>query len=474
VSDPRLPVVILGAGPAGLGAAFRIAQRPAFDVTVLERTSVVGGNAGSFDVEGHRVDFGSHRLHPACSPEIMGDIRRLLGDELLRRPRHGRIRLRGRWIHFPLKPLDLAAHLPLSFAAGVIADALPLPQRRGADAGETFESVLRRGLGSTICRDFYFPYASKIWGLPPSELDAEQARRRVAAGSISRMARKVLSAVPGFKPRDHATFYYPLHGYGQISEGYARASRALGARIQLDAPVKAVAVENGRVCGLTFEQAGSTQNIEARQVLSTIPVPALLRLLTPGPPDDTMSAAGALQYRAMVLVYLVLECERFTEYDAHYFPEPHVAVTRLSEPKNYSLRGPSGTTVLCSELPCAAGDRLWATSDDDLGALVVDSLARAELPVRHRIRRVVVRRLQQAYPIYTRDYRAHFDRIDSWVSRIDGLLTLGRQGLFVHDNTHHTLAMAYAAAECLGDNGVIDRARWATYRRAFESHVVED
>jgi hypothetical protein len=87
---------------------------------------------------------------------------------------------------------------------------------------------------------------------------------------------------------------------------------------------------------------------------------------------------------------------------------------------------------------------------------------------------VAVRRLAQAYPIYTRSYREHFDRIDRWVSGVDGLLTFGRQGLFAHDNTHHTLAMAYAAEECLADDGTLDRERWAAHRREFESHVIED
>jgi len=94
--------------------------------------------------------------------------------------------------------------------------------------------------------------------------------------------------------------------------------------------------------------------------------------------------------------------------------------------------------------------------------------------VRAPIRAVTVRRLAQAYPIYTRSYREHFDRIDQWVASVDNLLTFGRQGLFAHDNTHHTLSMAYAAAACLSDEGTLDRGRWREHRREFESHVVED
>jgi len=110
----RPHVVILGAGPAGLGAAFKLARRGNVRVTVLEQNKHIGGNAGSFDLAGMRADYGSHRLHPSCDPEILGDIQDLLGDDLLDRPRHGRIRLCGRWIHFPLKPIDLALGLPVA------------------------------------------------------------------------------------------------------------------------------------------------------------------------------------------------------------------------------------------------------------------------------------------------------------------------------------------------------------------------
>jgi protoporphyrinogen oxidase len=188
--------VVLGGGPAGLAAAYKLAQRGWTNVTVLERGSRVGGNAGSFVVDGIPVDFGSHRLHPVTPPDVMGDIRGLLGADLLDRPRHGRIRLRGRFVHFPLKPFDLLTGLPPTFMAGVVTDsAVKLVTRPSGEP--TFASILERGLGRTICRDFYFPYAQKIWGLAPEALDPEQAKRRISNSSLGKMVRKVLSALPG-------------------------------------------------------------------------------------------------------------------------------------------------------------------------------------------------------------------------------------------------------------------------------------
>ena len=195
----RPAIVILGAGPAGVGVASRLARRGLFDITVVEQRDVVGGNAGSFELAGQRVDYGSHRLHPSCDSRILGDIQTMLGPDLLDRPRRGRIRLRGRWLHFPLKPVDLALNLPPSFMLGVMRDSV-LRHRNGHQP-PTFATTLEQGLGRTICRDFYFPYAEKIWGVLPSELDAEQARRRVSANSLAGMVRKVAKMVPGFKTK---------------------------------------------------------------------------------------------------------------------------------------------------------------------------------------------------------------------------------------------------------------------------------
>ncbi|MGE5262798.1 MAG: protoporphyrinogen/coproporphyrinogen oxidase [Acidobacteriota bacterium] len=470
-------VVILGAGPAGLGAAFQLTRRGLAQVTVLEANGRVGGNAGSFELAGIPVDYGSHRLHPACDPEVLKDIQTLLSGDLLDRPRHGRIRLRGRWIHFPLKPIDLALKLPPGFALGTAIDMARKPFRSQplAQSEATFATVLEAGLGSTICRDFYFPYARKVWGLEPGELSATQARRRVSANSPGKMAVKILSAVPGLKPKGSGRFFYPRGGFGQISSAFYDAAAANGANFLMDARVHQVEMEETGSHVVHFEKNEQNLSIRANHVWSTIPITILARALKPAPPKDCLRAAESIRYRAMILIYLMVEQNRFSEYDAHYFPEQDIPITRLSEPKNYSGEaGPRNLTVLCAELPCMPGDPEWCLTDEDLGRLVCQSLDRAGIPVQAPVRQVVTRRLRQAYPIYQRGYETYFDQLDDWISQVEGLITFGRQGLFAHDNTHHALFMAYSAVACLDREGCFDRARWQEFRRVFEKHVVED
>lgn len=470
----RPHIAILGAGPAGLGAAWQLVKQGKADVTVLEQNAVVGGNAGSFEIAGLNVDYGSHRLHPATSAKIMADLRGLLGDDLLERPRHGRIRLQNRWIHFPLKPQDLITKLPISFGAGVAFDAAKklVPHKNG-NGRETFTSVLETGLGSTICRDFYFPYAVKIWGLNPAELSATQAHRRVSAGSLGKMARKILSIVPGFKTPGAGKFYYPKKGFGQISQAIADEARNLGAKINLNSTVERI--ESGEKQKVTFKKDGKLEIIEADYVWSTIPLTVLAKVVEPNSPLEVIEASRRISYRAMILIYLVLNQTQWTQYDAHYFPESDIKLTRLSEPKNYSQSlEPKNKTILCGELPCAVNDEMWNAPDEKLAAIVRDSLDKCGLPINSEILEIKTKRLPFAYPIYREGYERYFNLQDEWASSLPNILTFGRQGLFAHDNTHHALAMAYGAVECLNNFGDFDKDRWHEYRAEFSKHVVED
>jgi protoporphyrinogen oxidase len=472
----RTRIAILGAGPAGVGAAWQLVKQGKADVIVLEQRETVGGNAGSFQLAGLSVDYGSHRLHPACHPKILNDLRELMGDDLLDRPRHGRIRLQSRWIHFPLKPQDLMLRLPFSFSTGVARDAFGkfIPHKsNGNGIHETFTSVLEKGLGATICRDFYFPYAEKIWGLPPEELSATQAHRRVSAGSLGKMVKKVLSIVPGFKTQGAGRFFYPRNGYGQISRAIANKAQELGADIKLNSSVRKI--ELGEKHRVTFESNGRQETIEADYVWSTIPLTVLARITEPSAPTEVIEASKQISYRAMVLIYLVLDQSQWTEFDAHYFPEAEIKLTRLSEPKNYSATDePKNKTILCGELPCTVNDDVWNASDDELAELVRDAVARCGLPIRSKVLQVVTKRLPFAYPIYRNGYEQYFELQDRWVNSLERVLTFGRQGLFAHDNTHHALAMAYGAVDCLKESGEFDTALWQEYRAEFTKHVVED
>lgn len=473
-SSAKPHIIILGAGPAGLAAAHVLTRNGQARVSVIERADRVGGNSGSFPVEGVICDYGSHRFHPAAEPEVLDDVKSLLGEDLLLRPRHGRIRLGGKWIHFPLKLSDALLRLPKPFALSLIGDMVLKPFRRKASGPATFSSVLYDGLGPTISENFYFPYVRKLWGLDPDKLAVTLAERRVGSGSVGKILLKMLRLMPGLRSETAGRFFYPRRGFGQISEAMKDRAAASGAEFLFNTEITRINRDGNRITGLTIRDGETEKQLSGDLILSTIPLTGLTRLIDE-PPAEVVEAARGIRFRGMILLYLVLETDRFTEFDAHYFPELSIPISRMSEPKNYAARSePKGVTVLCAELPCDPGEKWWDMSDEELGREFTGWLNQLGLPVDVPVRRCETRRLSHAYPVYDIDYHSRFDVVDDWLLGLDGLLVFGRQGLFAHDNTHHAFAMAYGAAECIDSVGQVDRARWARYREIFATHIVED
>lgn len=467
-------ITILGAGPAGIAAAYALSKGKA-EVEVLERAPVAGGNSTSFQIDGIWCDYGSHRFHPVADENVLADVKALLGNDLLLQPRHGRIRLGGRWIHFPLKLQDALLKLPPAFAASLIGDMALKRFRKKSTGPRSFSSVLYDGLGPTISENFYFPYVRKLWGLDPDKLAVTLAERRVSGSSIGKILGKMLKMIPGLRGETTGRFYYPKNGFGQISNAMVAAAEGQAAAFRFGANITRIEREGHCVTGVVTKDGDTETRHEPDQVYSTIPLTTVVKLMDPPPPPEVIMAAEAIRFRGMILVYLILETDRFTEYDAHYFPELSIPISRMSEPKNYnSATEPKGRTILCAELPCDPGEKWWDMSDEELGKHYCDWLGQLGLPVKVPVIRTETRRIAHAYPVYDLDYQRHFETVDNWLSSLDGFLSFGRQGLFAHDNTHHAFAMAYAAADVLTAEGGIDRAAWAAHRHEFESHRVED
>jgi protoporphyrinogen oxidase len=471
--NERHGAIILGAGPAGLYLALRLlrsrkAQGP---VLVIEREPQVGGLARSFVRDGLTFDLGSHRLHPSIRPDVLADIRELLGPDLLTRPRNGRIYLSGRYVSFPLSPQNLLRKVP-GFVAGTAWDAATRIVRKKIPS-VSFEDALLNGLGPTICNKFYFPYARKLWGLEPCQIDRLQAQRRVAADTAGRILKKMLATRLGRSGRGRS-FYYPRQGFGQISEALAAEVRRMGGEIALDTTAGTLQADGPVWRVATKNAEGSEQLRAAPLVFSTIPTPTTIKLLGAVVPEHVSAIGAQLRHRGMLLVYLELAQDQFTSFDAHYFPGADVMLSRLSEPKNYAASSaPAGKTGLCVEIPASQGDGIWISSDDDVIARALSDLDRVGLPARDALISAFVLRVPFVYPIYEIGIRDRMDAIESFLDTLPGLIVLGRQGLFLHDNTHHTMEAAWHAAACVG-GGVFDETAWRRERALFLEHVVED
>ena len=462
----RCDVVVLGAGPAGLAAAWYATQR-GHRVTVIDHAPHVGGLAGSITIDGQSVDFGSHRLHPSIADDLLVDLQQL-GTGLQWRSRRGRIRLQGRWLDFPLQAVDLVRHAPKRFAVQVVADAVAAPVRRRtaerrSGPAVSFAEAVRRGLGSGIADAFYEPYAHKLWARRGDELSAELFRRRVPSASSGAIIRRA------FARRDRAGFWYPERGFGSICTALAVGVEAASGIVSTGNHVRSIEPVGDEV-RVTLRDGRS---VAARSLIGTIPTSSLLQMLDA--PPDVCAAAAELEFRGAVLVYLTVPRPHYTPFDAHYFPEPSTIISRLSESKHYrtTARDPADRTVLCAEIPATPGDEIWEYDDRALARQVAEDLARIGLPDPAATSSRVERRTH-VYPVYRIGHGAHQRVIDEYIDRVPNVVVVGRQATFAHDNTHHALLMGKTVAQTLRPDGRIDRQVWHRVRRAFADHVVED
>lgn len=485
--SPNPDLVIIGAGPAGLAAAL-LASRRGLSVQVIERESAVGGLAASHSVDGVRVDAGSHRLHPATPPDLLNMLREELGADLQQRHRKGRLRIAGKWLAFPLNAADIARSMPKPWLLNVAWESVAITVKAIASRHHrepaSFEDALRHSLGKTTYDTLYGPYAPKLWGLPGSEIDPEQARVRVTANSpaklITRVGRSTFAALRASTASKKAaprgtTFFYPRKGFGQIADTLKDAAITAGA--QIATKTKVTSIQPGNKVEMT---TANGDTFTTSRVLSTIPAAALTRLL-PDVPSTITQHVNALDTRAMLFVYLTHQPQdantpvHWTSFDAHYFPGSDTPVTRISEPKNYrdNADDPHDRTVLCAEIPCATSDALWTTPDEELAHIVHKTLRTNDLPT-PQVTGISVKRVASAYPVYKIGYRPHVDAVEDWIQSLPGVTTFGRAGLFAHDNTHHGLVMAQRVIACVRNDGSFDDEAWAADRESFRAHVVED
>ncbi|MBI4498105.1 MAG: FAD-dependent oxidoreductase [Chloroflexi bacterium] len=458
--------VVVGGGPAGLAAAYRLAQHADQSVLLLERAPVLGGLAAGFRHGDATLDFGPHRLHAGTDPEVLADLRRLLGDELELRPRRGQIRLAGRFLPYPVGPTTLLMLGPrqvVQLGVGVLAARLPRP----AAAPVSYEAALQARLGAPLYRLFYGPYAEKVWGLPGSQIAADQAERRVNQRGLADLLRLALGRSSG------RHYFYPRGGFGRIPAAYAQAlASAPAARLACSALVETVEWQPGRVRALRYAQDGNPARAGADHLIWTAPLPELVRRLDPPAPPDIQQAAASLRHRAVVLCYVALALPRVGQADTYYFPERRFPFNRVTEQKNFSpAMVPPERTVLCLDLACDPDDARFTASDEELRDLVLPALEEAGLARPRQVIEVFSRRFRQAYPVYDLRYRAALAHVQDWLAGFQNLWLVGRQGLFLHNNTHHSLLMGYRAADAIASG---DRGQWPAALAHFATFRVAD
>jgi protoporphyrinogen oxidase len=425
-------LTILGGGPAGLGVAF-YAHRAGLPFVLYEGSGQLGGMCRTLRCGEHLYDRGAHRLHDR-DPEITRDLVALMGDDLVRVEAPSAIWDDGRYIAFPPTPLNVMFAYGPREAGRICLDLLRSGVRRSRPA-VSFEDFAVRRFGRTLARRILLNYSAKLWGLPTDQLSPDIATRRLQGMTLRSLLYELV--FPGGKTEHvDGSFLYPRKGYGQIAEALVRTLPPQSLRTGFE--VAAVECDGGALKRIQ-SVAGETVDVEDR-VVSTLPLPYLVRLLGDAVPDTARQAASRLRFRHVRLLFLRVKTACLSGNASIYIPDPAFCISRIYEPKTRSAAmAPEGETSIVAEAPCFADDAVARLSDDAFTQRVVGELTALELVNPRDIIESRHHFIANAYPVYTNGYASDVSVIREGLEGIRNLETVGRAGRFVYSHLHDQL-----------------------------------
>lgn len=456
-----MKALVLGGGPAGLCAAWNLAQ-DGHRVLVLEKEAVWGGLALTFERKGFRYDLGPHNIHSRRT-SVLSFLSGILGERFVAYSPILQIYFRGRRIAYPLVGLDVLRSIPPWTAAACAASfvatrALSVFLPGKGDDG-TYEAWVVNRFGRRFYDIFFGPYSAKVWGIPPRELSEIVAKKRISVRSIGELIRGILVKRESYHPENPRLIrnYYPAGGVGEICDYFAAGIRAAGGEIRTGCSVERLLLQGDTLRAVSYQRDGRVETVETDeagepwQVLSTVPINDLVGMIEGPVPEPVREAAAQLDFTSEVLLYLNLEGERAFDVHLLYFSESVFPFNRIYDIRLFSPEMvPPGKNALCVEVTCTRGDALWQADARQVFERCMPALESHGLLARSRVEDFHIRRLTHAYPRFRVGYQARVNRILDFVDGLQNLVTFGRQGLFTYSNVDDAIWMGFEVAKSLG------------------------
>ncbi len=446
--------IVIGAGPAGLSAAYEL-TRNGITPVVFEQDDIVGGISRTQCYKGYHFDMGGHRFFTK-SKEVNRMWREVLGEAFLLRPRLSRIYYESKFYAYPPQMLNAFRGFGLVKSADVVASYIRwqmFPYR----TVETFEQWVTNAFGRRLFQIFFKTYTEKVWGMSCDELRAEWAAQRIKNLSLRTVAMNMIKKGSGQAKSLIEEFHYPAQGPGMMWRAFTSHLEARGGEVHLNAGVERIEHEDGTVKAVVVTRDGQQERVAADQVYSSTPVTSLVRMLSPEPPAEILEAVKSLRYRDFLTVCLILDQEDLFPDNWIYIHDSKVSVGRIQNFKNWSphMVPDASKSSLGLEYFCNQGDEIWTKSDADLIELASRELETIGLAAYQDVIDGVVYRIPYAYPVYDADYRAALDKIKDYLSTFKNLETVGRNGLHRYNNQDHSmLTGVYAVRNVLGQSDV--------------------
>jgi protoporphyrinogen oxidase len=444
-------VVIIGAGPAGLSAAYILASRYGIPSTILEADSVVGGISRTVERDGWRFDIGGHRFFTKVG-EVEALWHEILPDEdFMLRPRSSRIYYQNKYFDYPLKAGNVLKNVGIFEAFRCVLSYIWARIRPPKDQ-TNLEGWVTARFGKRLYQHLFKTYNEKLWGVPPSKLPADFAAQRIKNLSLFNAAVNML--LPSRNQKEITSlieeFQYPKFGPGMMWERCTELVEKMGCKVLFNTKVVEIRHADGKAVAVVAESPeGARTEYPCTDVISSMPISRLLDAMNPPTPESVTKAAGSLSYRDFITVALVVPEDKGFADNWIYIHSPDVKVGRI---QNFGSWSPylvkDGRTCLGLEYFVFEGDELWCSADEDLVARGTRELIELGLASAGDVEAGYVVRMPKAYPFYDEHYKANVARLVEWLDDCaPNVHPVGRNGMHRYNNQDHSMYTAMLTAE---------------------------
>lgn len=454
MSEKEPVVVIIGAGPAGLTAAYMLGKA-GIQVDILEADpKLVGGISRTVNYKDCLFDIGGHRFF-SKSAEVESLWDELLPDGMLERPRSSRIYYRGKFFAYPIVALDALMKLGIWESFCCVMSYLKARISPVAKPA-SFQDWVSNQFGARLFEIFFKTYTEKVWGMSCRDISADWAAQRINGLSLFSAIKNAL-----WRPREKAgsgviktlinTFRYPRRGPGMMWEACAAKVVAQGGRIHMGTRFVSGAYDatTQRWTVTHRDASGNVHELKSQHLISSAPIADLIPSLSPALPAKAQAAAKALRYRDFITVVLMYRHADVFPDNWLYIHDPNVKVGRIQNFKSWSPEMVPDKSIASYGLEyfCFEGDGLWTSSDEDLLALAKKEMEQLGLAKSSEWVDGCIVRQAKAYPVYDADYATHVSEIRQAVTEhLPSLHLIGRNGMHKYNNQDHSMMTAMLCA----------------------------
>ncbi len=445
-------VFVIGAGPAGLTAAYLLTKANVATTVIEADPTYVGGISRTVNYNGFLFDIGGHRFF-SKSKEVVDLWHEILPDDFIDRPRLSRIYYDGKHYSYPLKAFEALSNLGVAESAMCVM-SYAYRQAFPNENPETFRDWVSNQFGDRLFSIFFKTYTEKVWGMPCEEISADWAAQRIKGldlwSAMANALRRSINMTPGAQDGDKVikslieSFQYPRRGPGMMWDAAAAKVLAQGGLIHMGYRLHSLRWnEPAGLWTITARDGEAERVFTAKHVISSAPIRELMASIEPRP--ASASAAAKLRYRDFITVALIVDKPDLFPDNWIYIHEPSVRVGRIQNFRSWSPEMVPDDKLSCLGLEyfCFEGDGLWTSTDDDLIALAKRELAAIGLASEHEVKDGCVVRQKKAYPVYDDEYKMHVDTIrEDIAAHYPTLHLVGRNGMHKYNNQDHAMMTA--------------------------------